>query len=157
MDLNDLTWLMVTCLLFQMHSHEHITSPSSHAISSWHPDQVHLPLFHTLHWRGEEVPCNFAILETLEELMTNTVDTIESPHVVSLDASMFSFTEQWTSAQREELTQLLIHYGNTFSSLQRTLESARSWIFPLILWMALGKYFPIMQFKRMIHLNVRGD
>ena len=44
MDLNALTWLLVTCLLVQMHfppsSRLLPTAPSS----PWHPDQVHLPL-----------------------------------------------------------------------------------------------------------------
>jgi len=31
-------------------------------VTTWHPDQVHLPIFNTLHFTlsvgGEEVPCN---------------------------------------------------------------------------------------------------
>jgi hypothetical protein len=64
MDLNSLTWLLVTCILFQMY-----TTPaliqwaciSSDAIT-WHRDQVHLLIFNTLHFTlnvgGEKVPCN---------------------------------------------------------------------------------------------------
>jgi hypothetical protein len=50
MDLNSLTWLLVTCVLFQMY----ITSTliqsaySSSDATTWHPDQVHLPIFNTL-------------------------------------------------------------------------------------------------------------
>ncbi len=35
---------------------------SSSDVTTWHPDQVHLPIFNTLHFTfsvgGEEVPCN---------------------------------------------------------------------------------------------------
>jgi hypothetical protein len=64
MDLNSLTWLLVTCVLFLMY-----TTPSLIQLAcsfgdaiTWHPDQVHLPIFNTLHFilsaGGEEVPCN---------------------------------------------------------------------------------------------------
>jgi hypothetical protein len=52
MDLNSLTWLLVTCVLFQMY-----TTPapiqstwSFGDATTWHPDQVHLPIFNTLHF-----------------------------------------------------------------------------------------------------------
>ncbi len=60
MDLNSLTWLLVTCLLFQ-------TSTDSITLQFWpcnylHPNQVQLPIFNilrfTLNVGGEEVPCN---------------------------------------------------------------------------------------------------
>jgi hypothetical protein len=38
-----------------------LTSSSGDA-TTWHPDQIHLPIFNTLHFTfsvgGEEVPCN---------------------------------------------------------------------------------------------------
>jgi hypothetical protein len=64
MDLNSLTWLLVTCVLFQMYTTLALiqsTCSSKDAIT-WHPDQVHLFIFNTLHFTlnvgGEEVPCN---------------------------------------------------------------------------------------------------
>jgi len=64
MDLNSLTWLLVTYVFFQMYT----TPPliqlacSSGDTTTWHPNQVHLPIFNTLHsfsvLGGEEVPCN---------------------------------------------------------------------------------------------------
>jgi hypothetical protein len=65
MDLNSLTWLLVTCVLFQMYTTPTlIQSPYySGDATTWHPDQLHLPIFNTLHFTlsvgGEEVPCNF--------------------------------------------------------------------------------------------------
>jgi len=64
MDLNSFTWLLVTCVLFQMY-----TTPTLIQLAynfgdatTWHPNQVHLLIFNTLHFtlsvRGEEVPCN---------------------------------------------------------------------------------------------------
>jgi hypothetical protein len=72
MDLNSLTWLLVTCVLFQMYTTPTLiqsTCSYSDAIT-WHPDQVHLPIFNTLHFTfsvgGEEVPCS------LTQVVSNT-------------------------------------------------------------------------------------
>jgi hypothetical protein len=51
MDLNSITWLFVTCVLFQMYTTLALiqsTCSSSDAIT-WHPDQMYLPIFNTLH------------------------------------------------------------------------------------------------------------
>ncbi len=65
MDLNSLTWLLVTCVLFQMYTTLALiqsTCSFGDAIT-WHPNQIHMPIFNTLHFTlsvgGEEVPCNF--------------------------------------------------------------------------------------------------
>ncbi len=72
MDLNSFTWLMVTYILFQMYTTPaliQLACSSGDAIT-WHPNQVHLPIFNTLHFtlnvRGEEVPCN------LTQVVSNT-------------------------------------------------------------------------------------
>jgi len=72
MDLNSLTWLLVTYVLFQMYTTPTLiqsTCISSNVIT-WHPDQVHLPIFKILHFTfsvgGEEVPCN------LTQIVSNT-------------------------------------------------------------------------------------
>jgi hypothetical protein len=52
MDLNSLTWLLITCVLFQMY----ITPALIQLVcnfgnaTTWHLDQVHLPIFNTLHF-----------------------------------------------------------------------------------------------------------
>ncbi len=64
MDLNSLTWLLVTWMLFQMYTTPTlIQSACSYGdATTWHPDQIHLPIFNTLHFTlsvgGEDVPCN---------------------------------------------------------------------------------------------------
>ncbi len=50
MDLNSLTWLLVTYVLFQMYTTPtliQLTCSSGDAIT-WHHDQVHLPIFNIL-------------------------------------------------------------------------------------------------------------
>ncbi len=73
MDLNSLTQLLVTCVLFQMYTTPALiqsTCNSSDAIT-WHLDQIHLLIFNTLHFTlnvgGEEVPCNLnqVVFDTL--------------------------------------------------------------------------------------------
>jgi len=72
MDLNSLTWLLVTCVLFQMYT---TPTPIQSACSygdatTWHLHQVHLPIFNILHFTlnvgGQEVPCN------LTQIVSNT-------------------------------------------------------------------------------------
>jgi hypothetical protein len=73
MDLNFLTWLLVTCVLFQMYTTlALIQSACSFGDAiTWHLDQVHLPIFNILHFTfsvgGEEIPCN------LIQVVSNTL------------------------------------------------------------------------------------
>jgi len=60
-------------VLFQMYTTPtliQLACNSGHA-TTWHPDQVHLPIFNTLHFTlsvgGEEVPCN------LTQVVSNTL------------------------------------------------------------------------------------
>ncbi len=50
MDLNSLTWLLATYVLFQMYTTPALiqSAYSSGNVTTWHPDQVHLPIFNTL-------------------------------------------------------------------------------------------------------------
>jgi len=52
MDLNSLTWLLVTCVLFQMYTTPTLiqSACSSSDATTWHPNQVHLPIFNILHF-----------------------------------------------------------------------------------------------------------
>jgi hypothetical protein len=66
MDLNSLTWLLVNYVLFQKYATPALiqsTCSSSDAIT-WHPNQVHLPIFNTVHFTlsvgGKDVPRNLA-------------------------------------------------------------------------------------------------
>ncbi len=64
MDLNSLTWLLVTCVLFQMYTTPTLIQLAGNFgnATTWHPYQVHLPIFNILHFTlnvgGDEVPCN---------------------------------------------------------------------------------------------------
>jgi hypothetical protein len=64
MDLISFTWLLVTCVFFQMYITPTLIqlAYSYGDATTWHLDQVHLPIFNTLHFilsvGGEEVPCN---------------------------------------------------------------------------------------------------
>ncbi len=64
MDLNSFTWLLVTCVLFQMYTTlTLIQSTCSYGdATTWHPNQIHLPIFNIQHFifsvEGEEVQCN---------------------------------------------------------------------------------------------------
>jgi len=72
MDLNSLTWLLITCVFFQMYTTPTLiqSACSSGDAITWHPNQVHLPIFNILHFTfnvgGEEVPCN------LTQVVSNT-------------------------------------------------------------------------------------
>ncbi len=50
MDLNPLTWLLVTCVLFQMYTTPTLIQLACGDVTTWHHNQVHLPIFNTLHF-----------------------------------------------------------------------------------------------------------
>ncbi len=52
MDLNSFTWLLVTCVLFQMYTTLALiqSTCSSSDATTWHPNQIHLLIFNTLHF-----------------------------------------------------------------------------------------------------------
>ncbi len=64
MDLNSLTWLLVTFVFFQMYTTPIViqSTCSSGNATTWHPDQIHMPIFNTLHFTlsvgVEEIPYN---------------------------------------------------------------------------------------------------
>ncbi len=64
MDLNSLTWLLVTYVFFKMYTTPTLiqSTYSFGDATTWHLDQVHLHVFNTLHFTlsvgWEEVPCN---------------------------------------------------------------------------------------------------
>ncbi len=52
MDLNSLTWLLVTCVLFQMYTTPTLIQSTygSRDVTTQHLDQIHLLIFNTLHF-----------------------------------------------------------------------------------------------------------
>ncbi len=78
MDLNSLTWQLVTCVLFQMYTTPALiqSTCNSNDATTWHPDQVHLPIFNTLHFtlsvKGGEVPCN--LTQVVSDTPRGTLD-----------------------------------------------------------------------------------
>jgi hypothetical protein len=68
MDLNSFTWLLVIYVFFQMYTTPALIqlACSSGNATTWHPNQVHLPIF-ILSVGGEEVPCN------LTQVVSNTL------------------------------------------------------------------------------------
>ncbi len=64
MDLNSLTWFLVTCVLFQMYTTPTLiqSTCSSSDATTWKQQEIHLPIFNILHFilsvGGEDVPCN---------------------------------------------------------------------------------------------------
>ncbi len=72
MDLNSLTWLLVTCVLFQIYTTPALIQSAckSGNATTWHPNEIHLLIFNILHFTlsvgGEEVPCN------LTQVVSNT-------------------------------------------------------------------------------------
>ncbi len=52
MDLNSFTKLLVTCVFFQMYTTPTLIqlACNSNNATAWHPDQIHLPIFNTLHF-----------------------------------------------------------------------------------------------------------
>jgi hypothetical protein len=73
MNLNFLTWLLVTCVFFQMYIRPTLIQSvcSFGDATTGHLDRVHLPIFNTLYFTlnvgGEEVPCN------LIQVVSNTL------------------------------------------------------------------------------------
>jgi hypothetical protein len=67
MDLNFFTWLLVTYVFFRIYTTPSLIQLACNCgnVTTWHPNQIHLPIFNTLHKftlsvGGEEVPCNLA-------------------------------------------------------------------------------------------------
>ncbi len=103
MDLISFTWLLVTYVLFQMYITPtliQLTYSYGNA-TTWHLDQVHLPIFNTLHLilnvGGEEVPCNLTqvVFDTLGGTSTfrKTIITFyESMHLDSREPNALGFS-----------------------------------------------------------------
>ncbi len=108
MDLNSLTWLLITYVLFQMYTTSTLIqlACSSSDVTTWHLDQVHLPIFNILHFTlsvgGEEVPCN------LTQVISNT------PGGTSASGKIITTFYESTQLDNGELNTL--GSSNTFSN-----------------------------------------
>ncbi len=141
MDLNSLTWLLVTCVLFQMYiTPTLIQSTCSYGdATTWHLDQVHFPIFNCLHFilhvGGEKVPCNLTQVvfdtlggtsasgETITTFYESTQLDSEEPNtpgssntlsnsIPCVSNYLFVMRNQLTKKERNQLTNLLIKYEN---------------------------------------------
>ncbi len=155
MDLNSFTWLLVTCVLFQMYrTSTLIQSTCSYGdATTWHPDQVHLPIFNTLHFThsvgGEEVPCNltqvvsnttrgtsisketittlyeFAQLDSGEPNTSSSSNTL-SNSIPCVSNYPFIMGNQLTKKERNQVTYLLIKYENVFTFSMKDLGRCKT-------------------------------
>ncbi len=150
MDLNFLTWLLVTCVLFQMYTTLALiqSACSSSNTTAWHPNQVHLPIFNTLHFTlsvgGEEVLCNLtqvvfdtprstlASKETITTFYKHAQLDSGKPNTPSFSNTLsnsipcvsnypFIMGNQLTKKERDQVTNLLIKYESVFAFLMKYL------------------------------------
>jgi hypothetical protein len=155
MDLNSFTWLLVTCVLFQMYTTPALiqSAYSSSDVTTWHPNQVHLPIFNTLHFTlsvgGEDVPCNLTqiISNTLGGTLASgeTITTFyEFTELDSGDSNTPSFSNtlsnsipcvsnypfimgnRFTKKERDQVIDLLIKYENVFAISMKDLGRCKT-------------------------------
>ncbi len=160
MDLNSLTWLLVTCVFFQMYTTPTLiqSTCTSGDVTTWHPDQVHLPIFNTLHFTfnvgGEEVRCNLTqvVFNTLGGTSTSgeTITTFYEftqldsgePNTLGFSNTLsnsipcvsnypFVMGNQLTKKERDQVTYLLIKYENVFAFSMKDLGRCKTMQFSI--------------------------
>ncbi len=154
-DLNSFTWLLVTCVLFQMYITPtliQLACNSSNA-TTWHPDQIHLLMFNTLHFTlnvgGEEVPCNLTQVVfytprgtlTFGETITTFYEFAQldsgEPNTPSSSNMLpnsipcvsnypFVMGNQLTKKERDQVIDLLIKYENVFAFSMKNLSRCKT-------------------------------
>jgi len=149
MDLNSLTWLLVTCVHFQMYTTPTLiqSACSFGDATTWHPDQVHLPIFNTLHFTfsvgGKEVPCNLTQVvpntpegtSTSKKIITTFYESMQldsgkpntpgssntlSNSIPCVSNYPFVMGNQFTKKERDQVIDLLIKYENVFAFSMKT-------------------------------------
>jgi hypothetical protein len=125
---------------------------------TWHLDQVHLPIFNTLHFTfsvgGEEVPCNLTqvvsdthggtlifgeIITTFYEstqLDNRKLNTPSSSNTLSnsipcVSNYPFVMGNQFTKKERDHVTKLLIKYENVFAFSMKDLGRCKTMQFSI--------------------------
>jgi len=160
MDLNSLTWLLITCVLFQMYTIPTLIQSACNFgdMTTWHPDQVHLPIFNILHFSlsvgGEEVPCNLTqvVLNTLEGTSASGKTIITFYEFAQLDSGEpntpgssntfsnsipcvsnypFVMGNQLTKNEKDQVTNLLIKYENVFVFSMKDLGRCKTMQFSI--------------------------
>ncbi len=155
MDLNFFTWLLVTYVFFRIYTTPSLIQLACNCgnVTTWHPNQIHLPIFNTLHKftlsvGGEEVPCNLAqiVSDTLGNTSTSgeTITTFYKfaqldsgePNTLSslnkLSNSIpcvfnypFVMGNQLTKKERDQVIDLLIKYENVFAFSMKDLGRSK--------------------------------
>jgi len=162
MDLNSFTWLFVTCVLFQIYTTPTLiqSAYSSSDATTWHLDQVHLPIFNTLHFTlsvgGEEVPCNLtqAIFDTprgtsaSKKMITTFYEFTQldsgKPNTPGFSNTLsnsipcvsnypFIMRNQLTKKERHQVIDLLIKYENVFAFSMKNLGRCKTMQFSICL------------------------
>jgi len=155
MDLNSLTWLLVTCVLFQMYTTLALIQSACNNgdVTTWHPNQIHLPIFNILYFTlsvgGEEVPCNLTqvvsdtprgtlasgkIITTFYEsaqLDNGKPNTPGSSNTFSnsipcVSNYPFVMGNQLAKKERDHVINLLIKYENVFTFLMKGLSRCKT-------------------------------
>jgi hypothetical protein len=126
--------------------------------TTWHPDQIHLPIFNTLHFTlsvgGEEVLCNLTQVisdtpggtsasgETITtfykfvQLDSGEPNTIGSSNTLSnsipcVSNYPFVMGNQLTKKERDQVINLLIKYENVFAFLMKDLGRCKTMQFSI--------------------------
>jgi hypothetical protein len=160
MDMNSLTWLLVTCVLFQMYITPTLiqSACSFDDATTWHLDQIHLPIFNTLHFTlsvgGEEVLCNLTqvvfgtpggtsvsgkiitIFYESTQLDNGEPNTPSSSNTLSnsipcVSNYPFVMGNQLTKKERNQVIDLLIKYENVFTFSMKNLGRCKTMQFSI--------------------------
>ncbi len=126
--------------------------------TTWHLDQVHLPIFNTLHFtlnvKGEEVLCN--LTQVVSNTPTSTLASGETittfyesmqlgsgkPNTPSFSNTLsnsipcvsnypFVMGNQLTKKERDQVTNLLIKYENVFAFSMKDLSRCKTMQFSI--------------------------
>ncbi len=154
MDLNSLTWLLVTCVFFQMYTTPTlIQSTCSYGdATTWHPDQIHLPIFNTLHFTfsvggrryhvltqvvfntlggtsasGKTITTfyEFAQLDSGEPNTPSSSNTF-SNSIPCVSNYPFIMGNQLIKKEKDQVTYLLIKYENVFAFSMKDLGRCKT-------------------------------
>jgi hypothetical protein len=159
MDLNSLTWLLVTYVFFQMYTTLALIQSACNYgdVTTWHPNQVHLPIFNNLHFTfsvGEELPCNLtqvasdtlggtsASRETITtfyeyaQLHNRKPNTLGFSNTLSnsircVPNYLFIMGNQLIKKEKNQVTDLLIEYENVFAFSMKDLGRCKTMQFSI--------------------------
>ncbi len=160
MDLNSLTWFLVTCVFFQMYIIPSLIQSvcNSGNATAWHPNRIHLPIFKILHFThnagGEEVPCNLTQVvfdtpggtSTSEETITTFYEFVQldngklntpgcsntlSNSIPCVFNYPFVMGNQLTKKEKDQVTDLLIKYEIMFTFSMKDLGRCKTMQFSI--------------------------